>query len=580
MKNTNIITSPSNNRAHPPGFNHTATTTRRPPGCWRSAGAALALMLVTGLAQASTVTVTTTADSGPGSLRQAIAQANSDDTIVIPILGPGLSTITLTSGELDIDKNLTITGPGADRLAVSANHASTVFVVLMCRCTIDGLGIIDGSSQDDFGGAGIQNHYGSLTVRNCTLSDNFSGSSGGGITSSGDLTVQNCTIANNVAQRQGGGILSHNGTLTVINSTLSGNFAVFSGGGIRNGGQWDGGTATVKDSTVNGNTAFWFGAGGGIDNGGTLTVINSTLNGNSAQWGAGIENWSTVTVNNSTLSGNLAQYASGIDNSYGTATVNNSTLSGNSAQYAGGGIGSAFGAVTVRNSTLSGNSAPDSSGIWNEYDSAPTVVLANSIVAGNPAASTGPDISSGIVLTSNGHNLIGNGDSYSYWPGDQVGTTASPLDPKLGPLQNNGGPTLTHALLPGSPAIDAGATADAVNPYGAPLTTDQRGIGFPRVLGAAVDIGAFEYGTPQQRITHLINEVNALTIQSGIKNALVVKLNAALADLGRGHTATACNGLRAFINLAEAQKGKALAANVADDLIAEVVVIESLLGCP
>jgi hypothetical protein len=273
-----------------------------------------------------------------------------------------------------------------------------------------------------------------------------------------------------ITGNQGPGIDNEGGRVTVNNSTLSSN----SSSGIVN-------------STPN---SFYV-------NSGTLTVQNSTLSSNSSQYAGGIFNDSggTLTIQGSTLSGNSAQYAGGGIENIGSLTVANSTLSGNVTLYSNGGGLDNNGSVSLANSTISSNSAFGvGAGLMNNFGY--SIALANSIVAGNTAQPTGPDIY-GFILSSDGHNLIGNADGASgYVAGDQVGNTASPLDPKLGPLQNNGDPTFTHALLPGSPAIDAGATADVLDPSGAPLTTDQRGLGFPRVLGTAADIGAFEYGTP------------------------------------------------------------------------------------
>ena len=265
--------------------------------------------------------------------------------------------------------------------------------------------------------------------------------------------MMDSTVSGNTAALDGGGIFSRSGTVSLINTIVSGNTANI-GGGISNTG-----TADLTSSTISGNTGF---RGGGIFNGsgGSLNVINSTINDNSASGdGAGIfgQGGGTVTLTNSTVSMNTATTGGGgIDNS-GTLALTNSTLSGNAASGSFGG-----------------------GGIFNNV----TITLVNTIFAGNTAP-TGPDCGGTGSLASQGHNLIGNNSGCNFSPasGDQVN-----VDPLLGALADNGGPTKTHALLTGSPAIDTGD--DSV--LGSPLflTTDQRG--FPRLQGAHVDIGAYE----------------------------------------------------------------------------------------
>jgi hypothetical protein len=494
-------------------------------------------------------TVTNLSDHDPGSLRDAIATTPAGGTVDFQA---GLSgTITLTTGELAINKDLTIAGPGADVITVSGNHASRVFdIAATFTVDISGLTIADGSVTNNYGG-GIYND-GTLTVSNSTLSGN-SAYAGGGIYNLGTLTVSNSTLSGNVASAVGGfgsGIYN-GGTLTVSNSTLSGNYASYAGGGIYNDG-----TLTVISSTFSGNEGIGFlygSGGGGIANKGSLTISNSTLSGNvasPASSGGGILNLGTLTVSNCTLSGNVADYGGGgIDNSdYGTLTVSNSTLSGNSADD-GGGIANAHGTVTVSNSTLSGNLATWGGGIANlgtltvsnstlsgnfadlggggistADDNPPhsvtltnvtltanransggglsvgsgSPVLHDTLIAGNfrGLISTTPDDVGGNLDPGGDYNLIGDGTGMTGLVngvnGNQVGSADAPIDPLLGPLQDNGGPTFTHALLGGSPAIDAGNNAYATD-------WDQRGPGYPRIVNGIIDIGAFEYQGDRSR---------------------------------------------------------------------------------
>jgi hypothetical protein len=216
-------------------------------------------------------TVMNLMDSGPGSLRQALLDTPAGGTVNFQA---GLSgTITLTSTELSIGKNLTIAGPGAPVITVSGNNACEVFSIgWSFTVAISGLTIANGAASS---GGGIDN-AGALTITGCTLSDNYAGE-GGGIFNAGTLTVSNTVVSDNSAGT-GGGIYS-SGTLTATNSTVSGNNAG-EGGGI-----YSSGTLTVANSTVGGNSA---GTGGGIYSSGTLTATNSTVSGNTAGTGGGI----------------------------------------------------------------------------------------------------------------------------------------------------------------------------------------------------------------------------------------------------------------------------------------------------
>ena len=290
------------------------------------------------------------------------------------------------AGSLKLSKSVTITGLGASNLAVNGNqNGGGIFLVDSgVQASITGLTLANGAVKSLPGSIGT----GGIPQL------------GGGITNNGTLTVTNCTLSENTTGFAGGGVLN-NGTLTVTNSTLSGNFGNLNGGGIANRG-----TLTVINSTLSGNDADNF--GGGIDNqGGMLTVINSTLSGNSAAGGAGISS-----------------------ESGGHATLNN---------------------TIVANSTMGSDLSLDSG-------------TGSTFAGSNDLIGDGSDSSS---LT---HVLQGN--------------------PLLGPLGNNGGPTQTLVLLPGSPAINAGSNALAVDAKGNALTTDQRGD--PRIVGAAVDLGAVE----------------------------------------------------------------------------------------
>ena len=414
---------------------------------------------------AATLTVTTTGDTNscgtPCSLRGAIAVANSGDTIDIPA-----GTYTLSLGtELTIGKSLTLAGAGSGATIIQAAVSSADATFRVFNITNGNVVAIS-----------------DVTIRHGKANGSAPANSGGGIYNSGTLTLTNSTVSGNSATSGGGAIFNNNaGTLTLTNSTVSGNTA-FYGGGIYN----NAGILILTNSTVSGNSATDFG-GGIFSDGGTLTLTSSTLSGNTAGGaGGGIYNeLGTLTLTNSTVSGNRAAYGGGISNQ-GTLALTNSTVSGNSATSSGGGIfNNNLGILTLTNSTVSGNSASSAGGI--SFWPGNTADLTNTIIAGN----TNSDCS--LSPNSHGHNLDGDGTCGLNATGDLSSTS-----PLLGPLQDNGGPTFTHALLSGSPAIDAGNDSVLGPPHN--LTTDQRGI--PRLQGIHVDIGAFEAcGLPGNLVT-------------------------------------------------------------------------------
>ncbi len=404
--------------------------------------AVLLLAATTMSMHAATITVTNTNDSGLGSLRQALSVAHDGDRITFAVSG----TITLTSGGLGVFKNVTISGPGADQLSIDGNQSPTqpVFSV-SAIATISGLTIRNSAD-------GIDNFGGTLTVRNCVISDNaFSGIS---------ITTQEFGVV----------------TATILSTTVSGNSqgGVSSVPNIFSGGA----TVTITDCTISSN--FSAPGGGGIFGTHTfLSVANSTISGNSTpRSGGGISVSGGLVIENSTISGNSAGTSGG--GIYGGATVKNSTISDNSAGTSGGGI---YGGATVENSTISGNSGTNGGGIYNNS----SLVVRNTIL--NAGASGENIFNDGGTVTSLGYNLSSDdAGGYLTGPGDQINT-----DPLLGPLQNNGGPTFTHALLPGSPAIDAGDPNFSPPPF-----NDQRGCSFDRVFNGRIDIGSFETQPPHR----------------------------------------------------------------------------------
>jgi len=408
-----------------------------------------------------------------------------------------------------------------------------------------GTATVDGSyftGNSSFGGGGGIMNYGLMTVNGSVFTSNFASDFFGGcFFNFGTAIVSDCSFINNSATENGpGGGIMNDGTLTVSGSIFTGDSAGDIGGGIYNDG-----TATVINSTFIGDSAS--DAGGSVDNGNTstvtfgggaitnadkLTVIGSNFINNSAGDGGAIFNSYTATVVDSTFADNSATNGGGIynntdstvtvtgsvftDNSTssnggglennGTLTVTDSTFTGNSAGYGGGLHNYSGGTATLTNCTVSGNTSQAAGGGIANYVG--NLTLNNTIVAANTSTSTSNNDISGPVQPTSAFNLIGNGSGISNLTdleepalSNLIGTTADPINPLLAPLADYGGPTETMALLPGSPAIDAGSVALAVDANGNPLAYDQRGPGFPRILGNSVDIGAYEFAPLSQTIS-------------------------------------------------------------------------------
>jgi CSLREA domain-containing protein len=424
-----------------------------------SALIALAL-LAPSAAHAATIAVTTTTDvinstDGLCSLREAIIAANTN-TASGPgagecVAGTGTDLISLPAGTY----TLTIAPTGAND-ATSGDLNIT-----------QALDIVGTGSPTVVGGGGWADRI-------------FDIASGVAVSMSG-FTISGGNRAITTGVDGGGGIRS-DGPLTLTTMTISGNAVTQSGGAL--------------------------GPGGGIfigDTGGSLTITNSTISGNSSQSpGAGLYSQSTVNMSGTTVSGNNSV---GMNTGTGgaliflsapgsTATITNSTIANNTA---GPGFGTAGGidieannstprTATLRNVTISGNSNPTTGGL-SSFGNQMVLTLIDTLVAGN-SGSTAPDCSNqaSANITSGGNNLIGDNTGCTITnlqASDQIGTSGSPINPLLGLLANNGGPTQTMALLAGSPAINAGNN-------GTCALTDQRG--FVRPAGVNCDIGAFEAG--------------------------------------------------------------------------------------
>jgi CSLREA domain-containing protein len=416
--------------------------------------------------------VTTTEDHNDGfcngdcSLREAIIAANKTESVDGIFLPSGTYRLTLEgsgeddglTGDLDITSALTIVGDSPETTIIDASGltvnpdrvldidptGSGGYTVNLWSVTITG-GHATGAN-----GGGVRNRAASVTLYGCVISGNSADQDGGGIyNGSGALSVESSTISENSTESDGGGISCPSGALNVESSTISGNSADQDGGGIYNGSR----ALSVANSTISGNSAC--DDGGGIYcPSGALNVESSTISGNSAERDGG------------------GTYADHLN-------LDNSTISGNSTEILGGGI--YVHSLDADNSTISENSSMWGGGIFGMY---PGIIwLRNTIVAMNLSGGDCVwDLSS---VASFGHNLDSDNTCRLLAESDLPLT-----DPRLGPLQDNGGPTLTHALLFGSPAIDSGDSSDCP-------ATDQRG--FTRPMDgdgdgtATCDIGAFEH---------------------------------------------------------------------------------------
>ena len=431
-------------------------------------------------------------DTSPDSLslREAVALTFPGDSIIFDVGGPD-AQITLDGGigELIVDSNLAIVGPGADQLTISGGEATQILYIPAVDVDVVISGLTFEDAYDDERGGAVIYSFGTVRISDCIFSNNtVDGFDGGAIHNRGFMTLTDCTLRENTADNLGGAIICWNGTLTLNECTLTDNEASQMGGAIFN---MLGGTVTMDYCTLSGNNASL--NGGAIYNSATstMTLSGCTLAGNTASSDAGgILNSGTLTLTNSTISGNTAgRNGGGLLQVNTTATLTNCTVTTNVADNVGngfaegGGICQTGGVLYLYNTIVAGNfDTVDNSGMGNKY----------------------PDVS-GTVM-SLGANIVGDGNGVTGivgdLNGDMVGTSSEPINPLLGALADNGGATQTHALGVRSPAIDAGDDEAIVMPvFAGPPFVEQRGQGYIRMLDGDgdgdihVDIGAVEFAT-------------------------------------------------------------------------------------
>lgn len=549
-----------------------------------AAGAGPLVMLTSTTASANTaLVVSTLTDSGAGSLRQAMLDANSAagvDTITFDAELTG--TINVLSDLPWLDGGIDLQGPGASVITINGGWTAaggpsvgnSLFVlddidVAEGASTISGVTLTGGDASgycdscdedEEYAGSGgaLRKDHGNadLTIADVVITGNYAGLYGGAVNlfdTDGTVTIRDSVISNNVAG--GGGGLYSDGdaalSLNLINVEITGNTAS-DGGGLYLSDT----DTSISDSTINGNIAY-DGDGGGITSKrGSLTISNSSISGNDAgDDGGGLwidDSYTSSTISNTTISGNTAGYDGGglwlddinatisdstIDGNVSGAgggaiylyetlmTISNSTLSGNSAAYGGAlyicsdDLDDYGSATFIENSTISGNHATQDGGaiFINEDETISTLEIVQSTITDNSTDGLGENVGgialqdstettiTGSIVAGNLGNDIGRYDdslpvvnvsdsvlgviqsavTLIDGGGTQVGVT----DPMLGLLANNGGVTKTHALLAGSPAINAGPDPVPVfdgNEF------DQRGVGFARIVFGVADAGAFE----------------------------------------------------------------------------------------
>lgn len=417
------------------------------------------------------------------------------------------------SGTKTIAANTTIDGD--NKITLSGGSGYRLFVVNNgVTLTLRNLTLINGYNPNSAGGAAVSNNghlilenvtlrnmidsayngggiatYGALEITNSTFYENKA-TNGGAIFASGAsavVSVENSTFRNNKATGTtadtngfGGSIYGMNGaTVNLAHSDIHDNSAA-SGGGIYMANISS--VLAISNTRIHNNSASV--KGSGILNDAMATLTDVTIDENSGvgtSLGGGIYNYGNLTLTNATLNGNSAYYGAGMSNAFSTANLTNVTVSGNSALAYGGGIDNIAATLYLTNVTLSGNSAGGGGGILNQNIANTNLYLKNVIFANSP---TGNNCNFQKAPISSDHSLSSDA-SCNFG----VGSNSAKL--KLGPLETNGGLTLTHRLLPGSAAIDKGVFVNTI-------LTDQRAITRPR--GTAFEVGAVEFvpctGTP------------------------------------------------------------------------------------
>lgn len=445
---------------------------------------------------------------------------------------------------VEITRSVMLEGFGSSQTIIDGQAADSVVLVTGGpTVSISGVTVQNGDTSMDGGGLLVES--GTLSLTNSVVQNNLA-SSGAGITNNGTMTLDNVIVRNNAADEiianisvcencVGGGILN-SGVMTMTNSTVHDNMANF-GGGIDNAvtAVLSATEVEVYANIVNITSGNLDALGGGIENLSIMTLTNSIVRDNNAPFGAGIYNGSNLAVIGSNLYGNIAAIRGGGIHNSSNLTVQTSNIYDNEAgSDGGGGISSEGGDVVVERTAVYNNSATANGGgiVHNVTLGSNSFAITNSTISGNSTSGAGGGLRNmGIASTSLNNVTLHNntatvvaGQSISVLAGtvtaknsiisNQTGNNCSGMitsqdynlasdnscglngtadisntNPLLGPLQNNGGGTLTHALLIGSPAIDSGSGCPGV---------DQRGVARP--FGDECDRGAYEFNVNTQSI--------------------------------------------------------------------------------
>jgi hypothetical protein len=452
--------------------------------------AVLILLFASSSASAADFTVTRDDDPTPGacdpsdcSLREAANAADAAPGRQVIDVPDGM-IVTLTQGPLHITGDVTIAGHGPGTSITATVNSQIVVIDSGGDAIIQDIKIKNAAVTDVLCGGGVYNQ-GTVQLLRVNVEGNSMNGNGAGICNLGTADVNASTVLANHADGGPGGGIYNSGTMTIESSAINGNSVAGTDGGGDGAGieNAEGGTLTIDYSSIGGNLSSSpvcndCSSGAGIRSDGTLTLDHSTVSGNHADNTAAIQNSGMATISNSTISGNDA--GSITNEPQGVLTVANSTVSGNQGlpypKQGYGGLGN-YATLTVARSTVVDNTASgyDYGGFYASNNSLQIVLVGDLIV------------NNGVQNCSNGGNVVSQGgnvvtdDSCRSLGNDHVIST----DPMIGPLANNGGTTLTRALLSGSPAIDAGSNFQC--------SFDQRGA--PRPVGGTCDAGSFEFGS-------------------------------------------------------------------------------------